>query len=322
VVSILLISAAFAAECPSPTRAEQVGGDVEEAMIAFATLDEDGFRASATKASAELPCLSELMPAGRVAAYHRMMGVRAFLDGDLTGSQRSFAASLAIEPSYVLSAKIAPEGGKLSRAYEAARSLSVSDAASFPVPRGPRTYVDAVVGNSRIPELPAIVQVVDGGTTTLTVYVAGGAPMPSLTGGPAVAAVETHVTPPPPPVGDDLPDDPDEVAEGDLGDEPDEPDMVEDLDDPAPPVRVDRTEKPEHEPAEPHAGGHAGMWVGAAACAGTAGALFATSALTRVSFDNNPTAGKFTVVNGAYYGSVGAGALSLVLAGLAVGGTF
>lgn len=284
----LATTLAFAADCPAHVKAEQVGGHVEDAMLAYATLDEDGFRASAAEAESALPCVEDLFSPSRVAGFHRMKGLQAFIDGDPTAAQKSFAAAVAIEPDYTLSAKIAPEGGKLWRNYDGSRVLPRAAPAAFPAPRGAKTYVDGVVATTRVPDLPAIVQVLEGTTATSTMYLAGGAPMPELT-----------------------------VSAPDVADVP--PDVEAPLDAP-----LDGPSKPEKEPKAPKENSNGGpkLWVGAGASAAVAVGLFATSAVGHAAFEKNPSAGSFYLTNGAYFGSIGAAALAVGLTGVSIGGSF
>ncbi len=279
---------ALGADCPAHVKAEQVGGHVEDAMLAYATLDEEGFRASAAEAEQALPCVEDLFSPSRAAGFHRMKGLQAFIDGDATTAQKSFAAAVALEPDYTLSAKIAPEGGKLWRNYDTSRALPRSAATGFEVPRGAKTYVDGVASTTRVVDLPSIVQVLEGSAATTTLYLAGGAPMPVLN--VTAAAVVAEVVP--------------EV-----------------------PAPLDETEKPEKAPKIPKEAGSGGgggpkLWVGAGASAAVAVGLFATSAVAHSAFEKNPSAGSFYVTNGAYFGSIGAAALAVGLTGISIGGTF
>lgn len=279
-------AAALAGECPTAYKAEQVGGHVEDAMLAYATLDEDGFRASAALAETALPCVEDLFSPSRVAGFHRMKGLLAFIDGDPTSAQKSFAAAVTLEPDYTLSAKIAPEGGKLWRNYDGSRLLPRATPSTFIVPKGAKTYVDGVASNTRVEDLPAIVQVLEGSAATTTMYLAGGAPVPELTASaPAVAEAPL-----------DAPLDA--------------------------PEKPEKTEKPEKAPKEPSDKGGPKLWVGAGASAAVAVGLFATSAVGHSAFEKNPSAGTFYLTNGAYFGSIGAAALAVGLTGVSIGGSF
>ena len=287
VVVMLLLhvatAVALAVECPTPYKAEQVGGHVEDAMLAYATLDEDGFRASAAQAEGALPCVEDLFTPSRVAGFHRMKGLLSFIDGDPTSAQKSFAAAVALEPDYTLSAKIAPEGGKLWRNYDGSRLLPRGAPATFTVPRGGKSYVDGVASTARIEDLPAIVQVLEGTQATTTMYLLGGAPMPELT----VSASA--------------------VAEVPLD---------------APLDAPDKPEKAEKPPKDASDKGGPKLWVGAGASAAVAVGLFATSAVGHSAFVKNPSAGAFYVTNGAYFGSIGAAVLAVGLSGVSIGGSF
>lgn len=305
---LALSGPALAADCAAQTRAEEVGGFVEEAMLAFATLDEDGFNDASGRAHAALPCVSDVISPARAAAYHRMEGVGAFMQGDAESAQRSFSAALHIEPGYALSAKIAPEGGKLWRLYDGAKSLSVSAPVTIPVPSVLELRLDGAVSNQRIPELPVIWQVVANSKVSETAYVAAGQPVPMA---PAVSRAEPAEVRPVEP-------DPVVAAVEPVKTVLDEVKVA--IAEPEKGAPLDVTPPPVKPPKEKSGGG--ALWAGAGASAAVAGGLFATSVVTRMSFDDDPSAGKYYLTNGAYYGAVGALAVSVGFTGLALSGSF
>lgn len=156
-----LTSLALAGTCERETHVEQVGANVEDAMLAFATLDEDGFREAAASASSTLPCVAEVLSPARAAAYHRMTGILSFLDSDAVNAQLSFAAALALEPDFKLSIKVAPEGGRLARLY-AASAMDAPAPSIYAVPSGYTPYTNGVPQAERATAWPAIIQFEQG----------------------------------------------------------------------------------------------------------------------------------------------------------------
>jgi len=294
-IGLWLSSLAFAGTCETETHVEQVGANVEDAMLAFATLDEDGFREAAASARAALPCVAEVFSPARAAAYHRMNGILAFLDSDAVNAQLAFAAALAIEPEFKLSTKVAPEGGRLARLYAAA-AMEAPASSTYSVPRGYAAYTNGAPQAERIAAWPAIIQFEHDDSAAWTGYVAAGKELvvPSLAV-PATAAVTAPPVEVAPPV---LP--PDVTA--DAGQQ--KPLMV----DPVEPKAALPKAKP-----EPQSGGRGGRYAAAGAAIGTAGALFAVSAVTRSSFEQEPTHGKYSLVNGSYIGSVVVGVAAVGL---------
>lgn len=350
----LLASSAFAADCAAPVPAEAVATLLEDAMLAYATLDEDGFRESAGNADSKLACLSDVLPTSKAAALHRVHGLRAFLDGDADLATTEFSAALNIEPSYSLSAKVAPEGGKLWRLYDGARELPTTDPVSFTIPKTTLAYVDGVKTSQRIPEYPVVLQVTtSAGKVFHSVYEPAGTRVGAIAapgGSAAVAEVEPEDEVD---MQDDPPEDEEEPAIADLDgpvvDRTPPPRVVVDRTPPPRPGAVDRTPPPrpgkvERESApsrqstaeredldrgvketkEEKEGGKktGGLWAGAVATGVVAGGLWGTSAAVRSSFEENPTHSKYSLTNGAWYGSVGLGVVALGLTTVAIAGSF
>jgi hypothetical protein len=154
---LLAVGVASAQDC-QPTSSEQITSIMQQALLDFATLDEDSFFASTQQAEDSLPCLDEVFLPPNAAAYHRLMGLRAFFDGKDDDAVLSFRASMAIEPDYSLSSKLAPEGGKLHRLWTSAASGPNPFIGSFNAPAGKYAYVDGVETRTYAEDLPNIIQ--------------------------------------------------------------------------------------------------------------------------------------------------------------------
>jgi hypothetical protein len=158
-LTLLLTVAAQAAPCDAPVSPASLAAQADEATLAWATLDEDGFVEALDALDAGLPCLEAPLGPDQAAAVHRMHGLRAFLEDDSDAARASFRAAALADPGYELSDRVAPEGGKLWRLIteaaaadgEAGRPLSLLD--------GGQVWVDGVVGGARAEDRPAVVQV-------------------------------------------------------------------------------------------------------------------------------------------------------------------
>lgn len=358
---ILAIPHAMAGECTGPaTTPQDVKTHVDDAMLAFATLDEEGVVSSFGEAEKAIPCLNAVMAPTDVASYHRLVGIKAFLDGDDDAAVTAFQAASFVQPDYVLSTKIAPEGGKLRRLFDKAAAMPDPLEVPFTAPAGQTGYVDGATATERPATVPAIVQFVDAsGHAKWSDYVPAGGYLPTDRKKPEPAPVKPAPAPEPiaaapepapsddgfpssgddgfPSSGDDgFPSSGDDgfPSSGDDGFPPDAPDDgVTDIDEPTPRpkparpepvVRPDPTPKPKpidtsHELTKPSAGGgHSkGTFTALAITTGvlTAGAIGTTFG-ARSAFDKNPSEGLYYTTNGAYFGSIGLGALT---AGFAIG---
>lgn len=283
-VIAILMSAALAQDCAEPVSAESLSAKVDEAMLAFASMDEEGFLSTAATVRGDVSCLKTVYPSAKAAALHRMNGLEAFVNGDTQATEDAFAAALALEPEFVLSSKLAPKGGKLDQLYQAAKVRSRAPT-PFKLPTGYTTWVDGIAAPARDEAFPAIVQV--GKTSSTLDYSAWlGAHDPFMPDDIGLAASESFA---------DL-----DTGSGYK---------------PAKPPKPVPAEKPEK------ASGGASvspLLIAGGVSAGVAAGLYGTSLAMRSSFDKDPTQGKFAATNGTFFSAIGVGALAV---GLMVGGS-
>jgi hypothetical protein len=282
----LLTALAHAGDCDSPVTADMLEGTLDEALRAYGDLDEVRFTLTAERAEEEVRCLDAVVPRETAAALHRVTGLRWFVSGDADQATASFQAAVAIDPTG-LPADIAPAGGKLYKFFEGARATEPAPGVSFSFPRGMAAYVDGARGNERGDGLPTIVQVDDGsGNVLWSQYFA------------STSAV-------------DIPADVGADAAEDIS-------SLDGLDAP-----IERKKAPEKEPKPKGEGMNVmPLYIGAGVATGVAAACYGGAAYTRTQFDKEPTQARFNATNGAYYTSVGFGAVAIGLAGVAVAGSF
>jgi hypothetical protein len=355
---LALIAPTAHAACPNPTPSSELRGVVDDALLSFATLDEEGFLAASDAARNGLPCASELLTAAEAAGLHRISALRAFWDGDEAVATASFQAALRLEPDHRLSDKIAPEGGPLARLYAGAAARPAGLMVPFRAPSWTTGYVDGARATERPANIPAIVQYeVAGQGVIWTDLVPPGAAIPdsqeaaraaraAYGGGagvvPPVAVVPEPVAVVPEPVA--VVPEPVAVVPEHVAVVPPEPvavvpEPVAVVPEPVAAVEPPKTEQvperlvevaenpagrgnvptPPRPPREPREGGGKGGLVAATVATGIVSAgLFGTSVLARQSFDDAPTKGKFALTNGAYFGAVGGAALTVGLAGVTI----
>jgi hypothetical protein len=278
----------------------------------------------------------------QVAEFHRLVALRACYAGDRQAAELAFRASLALEPSYRLSTKVAPEGGALRASWDRARDASRSRSLALQPPAGARAWVDGRVGSSRPMDLPTLVQL---GTPPdqvgWTGYLGPGGALPGQRDGSTLALVpfafirsaehsseaarwglpetverlpaEPAVEPPQPAVEPDFPPNPlleaDElevvIEDEDLDAEPAAPSRGERRADRRQ-ARPDLVDAPVPTLQQPQR-----MRNLALATGGAAVLLYGSSHASRWRFDHDgPSPGLMVATNGAYIGSIGMGLTS------------
>jgi len=117
---IALVLAALAhAECPEdPVGALREHADALE--DAFVYVDEPGFGAAWTALSAAIPCVSTPLELRDILALHRAQALAAFVDGDMAGSRKSWAAVRTLNPAWELPVDLAPPGHLLRVQFDTA----------------------------------------------------------------------------------------------------------------------------------------------------------------------------------------------------------
>lgn len=286
----LAVSApALAADCSESFSSSAIDEQLDEAMLAFASLDETGFLTAATRSAVMLPCVDATMTPSLAAAYHKVHSVRFFVSGQEQEALDSLRAAIGVDSGSTLSTRIAPEGGKLFRLQEKALANPATGDGFLESPDGLKMVIDGSNGNDIPSDAPSIVQLLDDGRLAWSGVVPTGGALPE-----EFSAAVTDLDP------IDLGG---SAAVGTDG--------IVDIDEP-----VDRSRAPREKKSG--GGGPNGALLGAAGgSAAVAVGLFGVAALTRGAFNNNPSAGKYHIVNGTYWGSVGAGTAALALGGAA-----
>ena len=288
---ILAASVASAQDC-QPVSSERLSSMMQEALLDFATLDEESFHASVQQANQALPCLDEVFLAPNAAAYHRLMALEAFFDGQDEAAVMAFRAAQRIEPNYEISAKLAPEGGRLHRLWLAAQEAPNPFEGSFRAPAGNYAFVDGAEGTVQAEDLPSIVQYgIGDGSVAWTGYLQPGETPPTSMPGVGLAVSQ------PEPV-EQVEADESAVAVAEV-----EPRVA-----PAPEPVVATEEWPSQrrnlgdvQPAEKTKGNGKGGLIAATVVSGlAAGGLYGGATVLRSDYDRHPTREGYLMTNGAF----------------------
>ncbi len=158
-------------------------------------MDSTGFKTATTDAEAEAACLTDTVPAGVVARLHRVLGLRAFVDGDEAGARTAFAAARAIEPDYVFPDAMVPADHPVRQLYnQAAGAFSATSV--VPTPATGHLEFDGTAGARRPSERPTLALLVQPtGAVKSSAYLWPGDPIFSYAA--STGAVASTVTVPP-----------------------------------------------------------------------------------------------------------------------------
>lgn len=155
---LALVLPTASAACPEPTPVAELTSAVDDAVLSFATLDEEGFIEATDSLNGDVLCLSEVASPSAAASIHRTLAMRAFWDGKDDEAVLFFRAARRIEPNHVLSDKIAPEGGPLAGLYTQAGEASAPNLSSLRGPSWTTVYVDGERASRYPTDVPSLFQ--------------------------------------------------------------------------------------------------------------------------------------------------------------------
>ncbi len=175
---------ALAQDAPDCTEATTLTGFIAAAQqgeLAFANMDMVGLTQARKGALQQIPCLGEPVTTDVAAAFHRMMAMAAFTQGDEAGTLAEFHAARRLQPGYTIPEAVAPEGHPLVDLYE--RSVDAAEGSLDPTipPLGGWVTVDGVRGAPRPTGISTILQSFEADESIdRTLYLLPGASTPSF----------------------------------------------------------------------------------------------------------------------------------------------
>lgn len=162
----VLAPQAYAAPCERQIMASDVAIVLGSAEAAFEKRDKAGVLAAADQANEQLACVVDAVTPAFAARFHRVAGLRAFLSQDEGGAIRSFAAARTIEPNYLLSTTLVPQGHPARILYDMA-PVTVAGVAAIPDLQG-SVRLDGRDTKNRPTDRPVIFQLFDTGGAVVT----------------------------------------------------------------------------------------------------------------------------------------------------------
>ncbi|MFT5587792.1 MAG: hypothetical protein ACI9VR_005405 [Cognaticolwellia sp.] len=178
-LALAITDTADAQECAGAVAPQALADAAIQGEQSFSDLNLEGLNAAATQAEADLPCVQEPLSLETAAAYHRLMGLSAFANGDRERVIYEFSAARVSEPGYSMPETLAPEGHPLQAAYTESLQLDGGQAETPVPPIGGYVMVAGVRDGQRKVARPTIVQVYQAdGAWFETQYLAPGQAMP------------------------------------------------------------------------------------------------------------------------------------------------
>jgi hypothetical protein len=159
--SILLTASVAGASCPASM--EQLGERADAGIAAFEDMDDRGF-AEAVEGVRELVTCPDAAVDGVLASrLHLLMALDAYTDQQPERARAAFRAVLASDPTYSLSAGLAPRGNPLREIWDQARRDQTGPTADLAEPTEGSFYVDGLPATARPSDRPFVLQWIDDG---------------------------------------------------------------------------------------------------------------------------------------------------------------
>jgi hypothetical protein len=189
-IALALLPVALAGrDCPEP---RTVGEFLHHAQVgegAFASMDLPGLLRAQEQALFILPCLGERVTPQDAAAFHRMMAMAAFTEGDEQQVLAEFHAARRLQPGYEMPASVAPKGHPLLELYERSIDADEGEMQSTRPPEGGFVTVDGVRGAPRPQGISVVVQVFGpGDDLEETLFLRPNQPLPAFGPDPVAQA--------------------------------------------------------------------------------------------------------------------------------------
>ena len=194
-IATVLLSQQARAECPGPqSTLLELHQAIESAQVAYVQLDADGFQAASGRASAALDCVDQALSPPDAAAYHRLQGLRAYLNDDRASVVKHFQSARAAEPDYLFSEELAPPNHPVRSDYELAGDLRADGSRTAPPPATGQLVVDGKTTTEIPTQRPYIFQWIgEGGAPKLTAHLSAGIGTPTY---PILVATVPETDPP------------------------------------------------------------------------------------------------------------------------------
>lgn len=197
----LLVLAALSSQaqaaCPTPVSLSGLTRGMDTAEQAYSNLDLDGFMAATNELRGDLPCLGQALEPDIAARYHRLEGLRGYVDQDRRASTQSFAAARSIDATYRFPETLVPAGYPEWEFYEA-MDITLGTEEKIPPRIEGWLRVDGKETQTRPTDWATIIQSFDDDGKVLgTWYLRPGMAVPSeIGGGKPTTAVAKDTTDP------------------------------------------------------------------------------------------------------------------------------
>ena len=157
---LILASFAHASTCAAPSHAADIAAKLAAAEKAYATFDVDAFSSSLDEAALMLPCVDDKIDPMLSASYHRMLGLRWYIERDSAKADQAFAAARSVDPTYSFPETLIPAGHSV-RTHYTAIDPSTAPTETMGAPLAGQVLLDGNPTVVRHTTLPTVAQVID-----------------------------------------------------------------------------------------------------------------------------------------------------------------
>lgn len=159
---LLAVLSASAATCDEPVGTAELRRILDVASTAWVVMDRSSFEAATAERREALPCLEEMVDPQLAIQLHLHEALAWSIQRRSDLSQGAFRAILALQPSWVLPAEMAPERHRLRADFEeASQGSEQTERRPFAPPGDGALMVDGLPSRDVPSDCPFVVQMLD-----------------------------------------------------------------------------------------------------------------------------------------------------------------
>lgn len=173
---VWLVGVARGAECAVGATPAEVEAQLAAAEKSFSDLDPEAFVVATDHLVLLQPCLDTVVSPALAARWHRVLALKLYGQGDEAGAAAAMRAARVLEPAFVWSDDLLPQG-PLRALYDDAAETGADH--MVPEPKDGALAFDGTVSRLRPADRASVVQLLDAtGKATATTWLLPTSPLP------------------------------------------------------------------------------------------------------------------------------------------------